>query len=471
MNFFEQIVAFLFPTSMILSKSQLEKYQASEESNLRLIMIFMLPLLIMVYIGHYFFFDIPMNLQPRSRWFNYRFGMAGAIFGVFLYYWRFHRYKFVSKKLPAILIFSTACYMQSMTILWYKEVPYLYSYIFIVISAFSLRLAPFHAILFASTVQFLHLDILVKTGLPSQHMYSAFIVTLVMSLILSSINYFQVKVYLSNENLLEEQRKNIEQNMEFTRTLKSFLPKKISRNLDEIMTTNRMGIHQAVDEILRPKKRNISCLACDIRGYTEKSKDISYIVDSVIPLTKDESSIVESHQGIPRKIGDLLFCYFDDESLLENTKNSLMAGINISLSEQAHNQEKSLNQQIRKQIIISIGEAYVGNIGGLNSAVEITAMGTPVNFLSRLETVVKSGEFIDKIPRDHIIVSSEVFQLISELNRNITFSPYTLSSTNIKIKDFESITTFYSFEANLKNYESIKNLVPVKFDFLEDLVS
>ena len=460
MKSLEKFLIFLFPTWMIINPNHLKKYNDQEVGILRTIMSFVMPASIVVYIGHYFFLDLPMNLQPRDLWFNYRFGISGLCLVTFLFY-RFHKFlPFIPLKLPGIITGFTICYFQTKTIIWYPEVPYLYSFLFMVITSFCLRLSSFQAVLYISSIYALSWPIFAQTDLQPHMVHSAFFVTVLFSLILSSLKYFQTKIFLANETIVDQQRKNIEQNLEFTQTLKSFLPRKISKRLDAKVANQNLSIHQAVDEVLRPRSIRIACLSCDIRGYTKASKENrNYIKDSVIPLTQKESTIVEENDGIPRKIGDLLFCYFDSQDLIKNIISSNIAAISIAIHEAKANKSKNDDGKIRKQILIAAGEAYVGNIGGVNSAIEITAMGTPVNFLSRLESVVKSDDYINEIPRDHIIISKEVKLLLETLSTKINFNKHSPHSKNIFIKDFPEVNEFYSYQADEHILKDLNNLM------------
>jgi len=454
----ESLFAFLFPTTMILSESHMKKYLKDEKETFKTIMRITLPLVALIYIVHYHLLDLPLKLEPLDLWFNYRVGIATLCMAGYLYYTFFPENKFIPNKLFGTIIGFTLCFLQTKTITWYSEVPYIYSFLFMIITSTSLRQTPSQCLLYITVVFYIQVGTYKSADLNMTMVHSAFIVTLFFGTILSSLRYFQIKFFNASESLLEQQRENIEQNLEFAKTLKSFLPKKIVLQLeDTISSNNRITIHQAVDEILSPQRKYIACLACDIRGYTEQTKNNpTYIEKSVIPLTKNESSIVEKHQGVPRKIGDLLFSYYDGDNLMENTTNATLSAIAISLQEASHNNSLSeINIHVRKQIILAVGEAIVGNIGNADSAIEITAMGTPVNFLNRLESLVKSDEYISLIPRDHIIVSEETKLILDHLESNVEFKKYLISDHNIQIRDFEEVKVFYSFRATHSTYKEI----------------
>lgn len=465
MNFIENLLNFAFPTRMIKNQYHRKKFILQERQVYITVQSIAFGFAALAMIGHYFFFDIPMELKPESLWFNYRFGIAGLCCATIAYYSFFGKNKFIPLKFPAILVSLTICYFQTRTMLWYAEVPYLYSFIILIITAFCLRLTPFQNALYV-TLSFTTMQtVFVHTAIDNTHVWSAYIVTLIVSTILSSLVYFQAKLFLATETLMDEQRKSLEQNKEFTRILQSFLPRKISLRLESKINNSGLSIENAMHEVLDPKSVEISCLSCDIRGYTQASKkNHQYICDSVIPLATHESVIVENNQGIPRKIGDLLFCYYDSPIFEDNILNAVITGIEIALLEEKTNQEKSSDNQIRKQILISAGQAYVGNIGGESSAIEITAMGTPVNFLNRLEMVVKTPQYLREIPRNHIILSEHVVDRLKSLKINNQFEFYDLRNSDLKIKDFPEVSGFYSIEASRMIHNTLVSILDKKYE-------
>lgn len=459
MKFFEKILYYLIPTFMILSKDQRDSYAKGEKENFRLLIRFIFPIVSLAYIGHYFFLDRPLNLQPESLWMKYRFGVATLCLLGFWYYSIKKVPVFFSYKLPALLISFTICYLQAETIVWYSEVPYIYAFLFIILNSFALGLGPLEAIVFATVALSMQWTSFLKTDLNQAMLMSGSFVTVFFSVLLASVKYFQAKVFVANQNLLRVQKKNIEQSIEFTKKLKSFLPRKIAERLDEYVSENGMSVTQALDEVLRPKRLQVACLICDIRKYTSLSKtDKDFVMNSVIPLTKTESVIVENHNGIPRKIGDMLFCYFDSPDVLENLQNALLCGFDIAQQEQRYNESKKEQADIRKHILVSVGEAVVGNIGGVDSSIEITAMGTVVNFVNRLEGVIKMEPLKSEIDQLDVVISNESAQLLKNVGLELEMNSKNLQDYNLSIKDFEEVKGFYLLRSSKKNQNLIESI-------------
>ncbi len=152
----------------------------------------------------------------------------------------------------------------------------------------------------------------------------------------------------------------------------------------------------------------------------------------------------------------MLFCYFDSDEKIDNIRQSVRAGIRIVLTELEHNSNSVDAMKVRKQVLVGCGEAYVGNIGGRDSSIEITAMGTPVNFLSRLETLVKSKKMRSLLPENHIIVSAEVFNHLDLSEIDLEFIQHDLRDYNMTVKDFEETHIFYTLEASEDSYQKLE---------------
>ena len=152
---------------------------------------------------------------------------------------------------------------------------------------------------------------------------------------------------------------------EYTERVKSFIPRVIAERLTDLMEKGRLSVVEASIEALKAKKKTVSCLFTDIRGYTQGSKNIdSFVSGSVMPEVTACSDAIESLQGIPRKVGDLIFAYFDDDSVVTNVTRSLLAGIEVSRINKSVNATLG-SVEIRRYILISTGEALVGKLWGI----------------------------------------------------------------------------------------------------------
>lgn len=445
---------------MIVSREQYRLYLSEEINSFRQTVRFSLLTTSFAFIAHYFFLDLELNLEPSWLWKVYRFGIAILCFFGFLNYsYNKKSEKLFLYKLPATLIGLVLCFLQSRTVLWYNQVPYFYGFLFVILIAFVLRFNPAESFVFSIIALLLESINFQSYSVDRPMLISACFVTLFFSVLLSSIKYFQIKIFVTAQNLIDAQRKNIEASIEFTHRIKSFLPRKISRKLDILISERKMTTHQAMDEVIRPQKRYIACLSCDIRNYTQKTKtNKEYILQSVIPLTSSETLIVENHNGVPRKIGDMLLAYYDDGDIVRNIFDSLMTAFEIASLEKQHNLKRSSEDQIKKNILISVGEAIVGNIGGMDSSVEITALGTPVNFLNRLELAVKHEKISGNFDYDEIIVTEELIKVLKMLNLQLDYKTFNLEHFGLKIRNFEEITLFHTIKDSEKNKAELLKL-------------
>jgi class 3 adenylate cyclase len=204
-----------------------------------------------------------------------------------------------------------------------------------------------------------------------------------------------------------------------------------------------MSVVEASIEALKARKQNVACLFTDIRGFTQGSKELDeFIIESVMPEVTACSNAIEDLSGIPRKIGDLIFAYFDDDSMHLNVLRAICAGIEVSKLNETMNLSSS-QKQINRYILISAGEAMVGNFGGLDSSVEITALGTPVNFLSRVDDLTKSPAVAEALDSGDLIVSETVKHLVDELELSIPFELINLDELEVSIRDFPEVKRLF----------------------------
>jgi class 3 adenylate cyclase len=214
---------------------------------------------------------------------------------------------------------------------------------------------------------------------------------------------------------------------------------------------------QAAVEVLKARKTNVACLFSDIRGYTQGSKDLETFVNkSVLPEMKACSDKVEEHSGIPRKIGDLIFAYFDDESNDRNTVRAINAGMEIARLN--HDMNATVTEsEIRRYILISTGEAIVGNLGGLDSSIEITALGSPVNLLSRLDDLTKDPSMVDLLNPGDLIVCQNTFSILERLGIGLDCELVDLDALGLTVRDFPETRMLYRIEPNDKNFDQLQN--------------
>ena len=262
-------------------------------------------------------------------------------------------------------------------------------------------------------------------------------------MVLKASHVADVRNFVLNQENIAAQKKIIELNIEFSDRLRAFIPKVIADRLETHVKRNRLTVIQAAVEVLKPRHAEVACLFSDIRGYTQGSKDLERFVDkSVLPEMKACSNAVEQFLGIPRKVGDLIFAYFDDTDVRTNVLRCLLAGIEISRINKDLNQTTA-ESEIRRYILISSGTAVVGNLGGLDSSIEITALGPPVNFLSRLDELTKHQRLASLLSAGDILVCSNTARVLADTGVRINLEEIDIGELDLRIRDFPEVTRIH----------------------------
>lgn len=457
MKWIETVIVYFFPTILLEGKPWRLMWEDKERQTYILICRFFFFGSGCLYIGHYFFYDIPMGLEPIERWFAFRISMTILAFAAFGFYLtRLTRSRFY--KVPAILVCWAYCYSQAMITTWWDGTPWLFSFVFVAITIPVIRLSPLNTVILATLVMLTQAPFLTSTGVPLSSVVSAGTVTIALLIILRISHITAIKNFVLNQENIAAQKQIIELNIEFADRIRAFIPKIIAKRLESYISENRLTVLQAAVEVLKPRRTNVACLFSDIRGYTQSSKDLeTFITQSVLPEMKACSDKVEEYSGIPRKVGDLIFAYFDDDSKKRNTIRALVAGMEISRLN--HDMNATATQsEIRRYILISSGDAIVGNLGGLNSSIEITALGSPVNFLSRVDDLTKNQIMAKLLNPGDMVICSETHSIVSSLGAELDCDEINLHSLGLTIRDFPETSVLFRIQPNELNYKKLKNL-------------
>ena len=273
----------------------------------------------------------------------------------------------------------------------------------------------------------------------------------------------EVRHFLAVQQNLQAQKEVIELTIEFSDRIRALLPKEISTRLTHHLSQEGLTVLQAMDEVLSPRKKRISCLYTDIRGFTRGTKDLdNYIGGAVIPNVKECTLPIEENHGIPRKIGDLIFAYFDNENPFVNTLRCVSAGLRIARFNHEFNRNSHQQFKIRRHVLISHGDAVVGNIGGFDSSIEITALGSPVNLLSRVDELTKAAELQSYLYEPCLVLCSETAAEIQrDANRVYAIKRLELSSLGLRIRDFEEVEEIFLMPANSANEQVLRRALDI----------
>jgi class 3 adenylate cyclase len=363
-----------------------------------------------------------------------------------------------SYRLPAIAMVWLLCYTQARTIVWYEQSQYLYAFVFVVASAMLLRTSMLKSLLFGGLALASQWSSFVQSGISKPTVVSGVVATLMFILITRSKYLSDVRFFLASQQNLDAQRRMIEMNVDFTDRIRAFLPREISTRLTERLADNRHTVLQAVDEILRPSQRTVACLFSDIRGFTQATKSSqSFLGEGVIPNIRRCNAVIEKYHGIPRKIGDLIFAYYDDTNPYVNLIHCISSGLEIAEANRAFNDHQRAETRIRRHVLIANGDAIVGNLGGYDSSIEITALGSPVNLLSRIDEITKAPKFRELVRESDLVLCPMTAGLLSHLALGCTMVELELSKIGSRIRDFEEMTTLWLLPATTENQTKIRS--------------
>ena len=457
MSWFDRIFTYLFPLSLVESTPWVDMWREKEKSDFIGAARIFFPVVAVIYLGHYWFFDRPMGLEPQDHWLQFRLSMMSIALATFCYYVsplvRLRWYR-----LPSAIACLVFCYYQARVIIWYPEAPWLYCFVFVIFSALVLRTSVVKSSAYALAVIAIQWPLLMEAGVPIPVALSAGALTILSLIIIRASYLAEIKYFVLNQQNVDAQRRNIELNIEFTDRVKSFIPGEIANRLERRLQDRDTSVLEAIYEVLRPRKQNIACLFSDIRGFTESSKDLdAFIKEAVLPNVKECTNAVEFYGGIPRKIGDLIFAYFDNKSTHLNLIRSILAGLEIARINEDQNADRS-NVDIERYILISTGEAIVGNIGGFDSSVEITALGSPVNFLSRVDELTKHPKLRELLSSSDLIICNASLNLLHQIDVTPDVTTIDLDELGLSIRNFQEQTIIHTMRPTTENRRLFSDL-------------
>jgi class 3 adenylate cyclase len=450
-NWFDSVIAWLFPNVLVEGTPWNRLWLEKERASFLLGCWLFFPLVAITYIAHYFFYDKPNNLEPLELWLSFRLGIACAAVATLLLYvtvarsWGWYR-------LPAIAMCWIMCQSQAYVALWHGLESWVFCYILILASVMMLRMSVLKSTLFAGVTIATQTPVLIEAGIQPTYIFTGSVVTVAITLVIRSSNLSEVRSFLLDQENIASQKRIIELNLEFSERIRSFIPRVIAHRIDDCMERMRMSVIEASIEVLAPKTKVVACLFSDIRGYTQQSKELqAFIRDSVIPEVKACTDAIEDLRGIPRKVGDLIFAYFDDEDAGRNLLACVFAGMTVSRLNQDRNATAN-SKSIKRYVLVSYGEALVGNLGGLDSSIEITALGSPVNFLSRVDELTKRDEVARLLNPGDLVLSEPAARLLRQLVPAAKQTQIDLFDLGLTIRDFAEVKYIFSISPNDSNY-------------------
>ena len=129
----------------------------------------------------------------------------------------------------------------------------------------------------------------------------------------------------------------------------------------------------------------------------------------------------------------------------------MISGLEIARLNYDINQT-SADINIRRYILISSGNAIVGNIGGMDSSIEITALGPPVNFLSRLDDATKAESFSAVLNNRDLLIGRSAREELAIVTTDLKFEKIELDDIGVSIRDFPEEKVVYRLKPTDTNY-------------------
>jgi class 3 adenylate cyclase len=469
MKWVESLIVYFVPTLLLEGKPWKRMWEEKEREAFAKVARFLFSAAAGLYLGHYFFYDRVMDLQPLERWFWFRISAALVSLLAFLFYISPLAEK-PGAKIPAVIAIWVFCYTQAMITTWWDGTPWLFSFVFVIAGMYMLRLSPIATLLLATLIMATQAPFLLSAQVPQTSVISTSVIVLMLITVQKASHVADVRNFVLNQENIAAQKQIIELNIEFADRLRAFIPRVIADRLDRFVKENRLTIIQAAVEVLRPRQVDVACLFSDIRGYTKNSTDLDQFIDkSVLPEMKACSNAVELYGGIPRKIGDLIFAYFDNPSIHDNVIRCLLAGMEISRINSDLN-ETTNERHIRRYILISSGQAVVGNLGGLDSSIEITALGPPVNYLSRLDELTKAPKLAGLLDAGDILICSHTAIILEKAKVCLDLEELSIHSLGLVVRDFPDAKAVFRLKRSSDNlhqlHRAYKNLRPLKSELL-----
>ncbi len=395
--------------------------------------------------GHLVVIDrLLLHLEPAYLWAIYRIGLASlALLGVGITHTRRFAESNHHRWVLALYGFAIG-YGQAHSMTWWSGVPYYFAVIIPCVAVWALRITPLFTGLYLLVAYALQIPAYIAAPqVNGVTVGSAAGVAVVILMMLRSSIGDEVRAFISRENARSAKEKLIALQQEQMKQLQTYLPHEIFRRIEERMTTRSMTIQEAEQEVLRPEYKLVACLHSDIRSYTQQSKDPRYVLRSAMPSIRRGTEIIEEHRGIPRLHGDLIFAYFDDESAETTLCSALHAAMALVVENIRFNETLPVEERIRRRVLVSFGRATVGNIGGENSAREITALGPPANILSRIDELTKNPRLAALLRPDMIVLDRSAAELTALMGPGLAIEEVNLTQLGVSIRDFPSETAIF----------------------------
>jgi class 3 adenylate cyclase len=453
------LLALLHPPFQIYRASWLKEWNEREKRPFVRGAYAFFALFTVVYVYHYYLIDVPLKKTPIELWAKYRFGLAALSVSCAAATWIFRNASGWMLKAPLFIAGFMFSYWRAQSMTWREQIPYSYAIFIPVISAIALRSSMAMSMLFLLVCYGFEYAAWASRAAELPYTLSAASVGLIFTAVLRSRQQTEIKAFLSELEKLEAQRLLIQAQEEMSDQLRSFLPSEIYRRAETLMKKEKKTVLEAVDEVLRPKRRLVAVIQSDIRGSTKKTQQVpEYVLKSVIPMQNIFSDLVEGYGGIPRVVGDQVYAFFDSPDPMRNIVNAARCAFDLVQSVTKFNDVVSIEHKVSRHVIMSFGAAYTGNLGGSNGSRDISVLGDCANLPSRIEEHVKKGSNAAFAPTAGVFISREAKDLICTIYPKVEITTVLVDSPSGHLRDFAAENEINILRTSRVNQTSLGSL-------------
>lgn len=404
------------------------------------------------------YLDRMTHLQPEAYFLRYRIGLTTL--SILLLGLTRSRRLFESRFFNYPLMIGGICYsvMQAVSTTWDHSVPFFFALLLGLGVTLALQQGLLFSLCYFSGIFAYQAKLTHTVWANPVEVYSLTAVCLILIIVMRSRHILDIESFNLTQEQIETQGKLISLQQEYYEQIRAFLPRKIYQRFEYWVNQRRMPILQAMDVVLRPTKKQITCLFSDIRGFTQGTKILDQTVEQgILANIQKCTDLAENQHGIPRLVGDLLLTYFDDESMGLNLVHSFLASVQICQFTEIQNKKNS-TFPVKRFCLLASGEAIVGNIGGYNSSRDITPLGSVVNILSRIDPVTKNPRFQLSVGEIRVICTKVYFDSLISILPGLEFLKLDLDQLEIVLRDFPEERELYGIPLSNQNLKLIESL-------------
>ena len=189
----------MFPTFLLDGTPWLESWKEKEHQASRNILRIALPILGFGWAAHYYFYDLPMGLEPTNDWFLLRaVGFIVCILLGALYLTDKIPTKLL--KVPAVLGFSTIVYLQSLTVVWHGEFTWVFLFVLMIAFSMILRLSSFFSAVISLSFLAISLPNLIEGGVSVPDIATGAIISTLIVMVIRTSFLQDIKANIKMDN-------------------------------------------------------------------------------------------------------------------------------------------------------------------------------------------------------------------------------------------------------------------------------